>query len=212
QLAYLAFSRIPAPRQRLVADSGRVSISSTRSPIPQAFAPSCALYFLVRRMTLPYLGCLTRSSTSTTTVLSILSLTTRPSRTLRYPREACSAVSFTTGSVTATDSLIGVRLLLFHDDDAELAFALHGVDARDLLAHGAQPPVALQLPGGRLETEVEQLDLGLGQLELQLILGGGSQVSGNQSLGHHASPTSRFTNLHFIGSLCMARRRASRAT
>ena len=66
-----------------VADSGRVSISTTRSPTPHAFSASCALYRLVRRMTLPYFGCLTRSSTSTTTVLSILSLTTRPSRVLR---------------------------------------------------------------------------------------------------------------------------------
>jgi len=65
---YFAFSRIWDTRQRLVADSGRVSISRTRSPTPHSFAPSCALYFLVRRMTLPYLGCLTRSSTSTTTV------------------------------------------------------------------------------------------------------------------------------------------------
>src|SRR5712672_4150869 len=83
--AHLAFSRISATRQRLVADSGRVSISSTRSPTPQALVASCALYFLVRRSTLPYLGCLTWSSTWTTTVLSILSLTTSPSRPLRLP-------------------------------------------------------------------------------------------------------------------------------
>src|SRR5947208_50590 len=82
---YLARSRISATRQRLVADSGRVSISSTRSPTPQALVASCALYFLVRRSTLPYLGCLTWSSTWTTTVLSILSLTTSPSRPLRLP-------------------------------------------------------------------------------------------------------------------------------
>src|ERR1039457_5947823 len=74
--SYLAFSRISATRQCLVAESGRVSISRTRSPTPQAFSASCAWYFLVRRMTLPYLGCFTRSSTRTTTVLSILSLTT----------------------------------------------------------------------------------------------------------------------------------------
>src|SRR4029077_20008673 len=79
----LPSSRISATRQRLVADSGRVSISSTRSPTPQALASSCAWYFLVRRRTLPYLGRFTWSSTWTTTDLSILSLTTRPSLDLR---------------------------------------------------------------------------------------------------------------------------------
>src|SRR5262245_11438593 len=61
---YLAFSRISTTRQRLVADSGRVSISSTRSPMPAAFCSSCAFSLLVRRMTLPYRWCFTRSSTS----------------------------------------------------------------------------------------------------------------------------------------------------
>src|ERR1700733_14048203 len=93
---YLARSRISATRHRLVAESGRVSISSTRSPTPHSFFSSCALYFLVRRMTLPYLGCFTRSSTATTTVLSILSLTTRPARVFREPR--CSAASSATVS------------------------------------------------------------------------------------------------------------------
>src|SRR2546423_15515412 len=83
---YLAFSRISTTRQRLVADSGRVSIRRTRSPIPAAFCSSCALSLLVRRMTLPYSLCLTRSSTSTTTVLSILSLSTRPSPVFRRAR------------------------------------------------------------------------------------------------------------------------------
>src|SRR5690606_35027324 len=89
---YLAFSRISTTRQRLVADSGRVSINRTRSPMPHAFCSSCAFSLLVRRMTLPYSGCLTRSSTATTTVLSILSLTTYPSRTLRRGR--CAVVAF----------------------------------------------------------------------------------------------------------------------
>ena len=44
--------------------------------MPAVLASSCALTLDVRRMTLPYSGCLTRSSTSTTMVLSILSLTT----------------------------------------------------------------------------------------------------------------------------------------
>src|SRR6184192_2048197 len=74
-LDHLALSRISTTRHRLVADSGRVSISSTRSPIPHCFS-SCAFSLLVRRITLPYNGCFTWSSTATTTVFSILSLTT----------------------------------------------------------------------------------------------------------------------------------------
>src|SRR6266508_1267895 len=99
-LDHLAFSKISTTRQRLVADSGRVSIRSTRSPTPQAFCSSWALSLLLRRMTLPYSGCLTRSSTSTVTVLSILSLTTRPSRVLRRPRGSLVTVlSFVVFSV-----------------------------------------------------------------------------------------------------------------
>ena len=52
QQIYLAFSRISTRRHRLVADSGRVSISSTRSPMPAISCSSCALTFEVRRMTL----------------------------------------------------------------------------------------------------------------------------------------------------------------
>src|SRR5690606_27523910 len=74
--AYLAFSTISTRRQRLVALSGRVSLMTTRSPMPAELVSSCTLRFSVRRMTLPYSGCFTRSSTSTTMVLSILSLTT----------------------------------------------------------------------------------------------------------------------------------------
>ena len=44
--------------------------------MPAVLASSCAFTFEVRRMTLPYRGCFTRSSTSTTMVLSILSLVT----------------------------------------------------------------------------------------------------------------------------------------
>src|SRR5918998_4266908 len=85
-IIYFAFSTICTTRQRLVADRGRVSMSRTRSPTPHSLFSSCALYLLVRRRTLPYIACLTRSSTETTTVLSILSLTTRPSRVLRAVR------------------------------------------------------------------------------------------------------------------------------
>src|SRR5688572_948051 len=88
-LDHFAFSRISTSRTRFVADSGRVSISPTRSPTPAVLASSCALTLLVRRMTFAYSACFTRSSSSTTMVLSILSDTTRPSRTLRSPRVFC---------------------------------------------------------------------------------------------------------------------------
>jgi hypothetical protein len=44
---YLAFSTTSTSRQRLLADSGRVSISSTRSPTPAELASSCALTLVV---------------------------------------------------------------------------------------------------------------------------------------------------------------------
>src|SRR5262249_30487636 len=52
-LDHLARSKMLTTRQRLVADSGRVSISCTRSPTPQSLFSSWALSREVRRMTLP---------------------------------------------------------------------------------------------------------------------------------------------------------------
>src|SRR5262249_28098627 len=161
-LDHFAFSTILATRQRLVAESGLVSARTTRSPTPQAFCSSCATYFLVRRMTLPYFGCLTRSSTITMTVLSILSLTTRPSLTLRWPR------TWTGAAASCVASLIGCSLLLKRYD-AEFTLPLDRVDPRDLLPHGPEPTVALKLAGRRLETQVEQLDLRFGQLVVQFL-------------------------------------------
>src|SRR3954462_14633975 len=109
---YLAFSRSSTTRQRLVAESGRVSMIRTRSPTPHWFCSSCALSLLVRRRTLPYSPCFTRSSTETTTVLSILSLTTRPSRVLRYGRDLVD--SDAVASVVPVVSVVvsGVRTLV----------------------------------------------------------------------------------------------------
>ncbi len=50
---YFAFSTISRRRQRLVADSGRVSMTRTRSPVPASLFSSWALRRMVRRMTLP---------------------------------------------------------------------------------------------------------------------------------------------------------------
>ena len=48
---YWARSRTDTSRHRLVADSGRVSASRTRSPMPAVPFSSCALTLVVRRMT-----------------------------------------------------------------------------------------------------------------------------------------------------------------
>src|SRR6266545_3536979 len=77
---------ISTTRQRLVADRGRVSASRTRSPWPAAFCSSWALSRVVRRIVFPYRRCWRMSSNWNTTVLSILSETTTPTRTLRLPR------------------------------------------------------------------------------------------------------------------------------
>src|SRR3712207_6624004 len=52
-LDHLALSTISTTRQRLVAESGRVSMICARSPTPHWFCSSCALSLLVRRRTLP---------------------------------------------------------------------------------------------------------------------------------------------------------------
>ena len=52
-LDHFALSTIWTTRQRLVAESGRVSMIWTRSPTPHWFCSSCALSLLVRRSTLP---------------------------------------------------------------------------------------------------------------------------------------------------------------
>src|SRR5690606_17539120 len=99
--------------------------------------------------------------------------------------------------------------------DPELALTHLGVDAGDVLADGLEPPVVLQLARGRLETEVEQLPLGLGQGVPQGTVLEATQLLRGQVLAtdrHQMSPPSRATKRVFIGNLCMASRMASRAT
>src|SRR4028119_1759669 len=71
-----------------------------------------------------------------------------------------------------------------------------------------RPAVALQLARRGLEAQVEQLLLGLAQLLGQVVLVQGAQLGGGGH-GHQNSPASRVTNLHFMGSLCLARRSGS---
>src|SRR5699024_1927257 len=97
----------------------------------------------------------------------------------------------------------------------QLTLAHLGVDPGDVLADRTEAAVVLQLPGGGLEAEVEQLLLALAQLVDQTVVGQLTQVRRRQVLRsdcHQFSPPSRATKRHFIGSLCIARRMASRAT
>ena len=77
-------------RQRLVADRGRDSSIWTVSPILASFVSSWALNFVDKRMTRLYSRWRARRSTDTTIVLSILSLTTRPTFNFRF---VCTVVS-----------------------------------------------------------------------------------------------------------------------
>src|SRR5699024_4262533 len=58
---------------------------------------------------------------------------------------------------------------------------------------------------------VEEFFLGFLELGDQVLDGLLAQLGGSHGLSHY-SHTSRLTNLHFIGSLCIARRMASLAT
>src|SRR5690606_36172824 len=93
--------------------------------------------------------------------------------------------------------------------DAELALADDGVDAGDVALDGAQTPVALELTGGRLEAQVEQLLLGLLQLVDESLVLERVELSRGELLGsdgHQASPSSRLMMRAFSGSLWIARR------
>src|SRR5690606_13833403 len=73
-----ARATISTTRQFLVLEMGATSTRRTMSPSFAALSASWACSLVERRMYLPYSACLTLRSTRTVTVLSILSLTTRP--------------------------------------------------------------------------------------------------------------------------------------
>src|SRR4029079_14826640 len=83
--------------------------------------------------------------------------------------------------------------------DAELPLTHHGVDAGDVALDAAQPAVALELAGRRLEAQAEQLLLRLTELGLEVHVGHVVEIVGGRR--HQNSPLSRVTNLHFMGSL-----------
>src|SRR6266545_2053557 len=93
----------------------------------------------------------------------------------------------------------------------QLALPHDRVDPGDLPPDDLQPPVVVQLAGGALDPEVEQLRLGLAQLHDQVLIGQLAQLRGPGARCHQTSTPSRLTMRHCIGSLWIARRIASRA-
>src|SRR5262245_49899523 len=108
-----------------------------------------------------YSGCITRRSTSTVTVLSILSLVTRPVRTRL-------------GIVRLLSGLRHGGLLFRHD-------RLH---TRDLAPNLLHPAGALELARGALETQVELLLAQVEQHRAELVLALQPHVGGLRLLGH----------------------------
>src|SRR5262245_36522523 len=90
---YLALSTTSTTRQRLLLDIGRVSTTRTKSPTVASFCSSWAASLLARATVFLYRGCRTRRSIRTSTVLSILSDTTTPTRTFRRPRTRGSSAA-----------------------------------------------------------------------------------------------------------------------
>src|SRR5271154_1184431 len=99
----------------------------TVSPILHSLASSCAAYFFERRMNFLYSGCITRRSTRTVTVLSILSLVTLPVRTR-----------------------LGIPVIPSGRGGGFL-FRQNGFHTRDIAPYDAHPGHTLGLAGGALE-------------------------------------------------------------
>src|SRR5437016_323385 len=124
------------------------------------------------------------TSMRTVMVLSRLSLTTTPVRTLRPAIDSAG--------VSATEALPLVR---------------DGQEAGDLAPADADLARALERSGGVLEAQVEVRLPRLAQAPLQLVV---PQLA--ELRGLHAATSSRSTNLHLMGSFWAARRMASRAS
>src|SRR5205814_1392793 len=105
-----------------------------------------------------------------------------------------------------TDQLAGGR----GGRQPQLPFAHDGVDAGDVTPHRLKSLVVVELSSRRLEAQVEQLFLRLPQLRDELVVLEAAQLDRGNGC-HYASPTSRVTIRHFIGSLWIARVSAARA-
>src|SRR5512143_1039093 len=146
RLPYRARSTISTTRHRLSFDSGRVSAIRTVSPVLAVFSSSCAFTRRVRVTILPYTGCGTRRSIATTTVLCILSLTTRPVRVLRAPRSDRRASA--PSPFVCVVSAIGL-------------FPQHRLEARDVAPNYPQAKRILERLGRAPELQPEALLLQL---------------------------------------------------
>src|SRR5260221_2160337 len=132
---------------------------STVSPMRASFASSWALNLVVKRMTRLYSRWRARRSTDTTIVLSIRSLTTRPTLVFRLP---CTWMSAPVIAWSPSGRL------------AELAaLALHGQDPRDCSPRLRDAAVVLELACRQREARSPEvllrlseggLELGVGQL------------------------------------------------
>src|SRR5690606_12998057 len=97
--------------------------------------------------------------------------------------------------------------------DAQLALAQDRVDPCDVLLDGPQTAGVLELTGRGLETKLEQLVLALSKFFNQLcVVQLVKFIGGELGRCHQMSPLSRLRMRLFMGSLCCARRSASRAT
>src|SRR5579872_5307046 len=143
---HFALSTISTRRQRLSLDSGRHSAMRTVSPVLASFCSSCALNFTDLRTILPYTGCGTRVSDTTTMVLSILSDTTRPCLMRRLCRSLLRC------------SILSLGDPFFRDDCLNL---------RVRAAHGAHFAEVRQVAGAQGEAKVEELFLRFFGLLLQ---------------------------------------------
>src|SRR3972149_9362974 len=123
--------------------------------------------------------------TSTVPVLARASEPTTPVRPLRRPRSL-------------------IPLPLHAIESLDLLFAHDGGDPSHLTANRPQSRGVVELVGGHLKPEVEQLLLGRRQLVLELVVAHVAQVHGLHS-------SSLFTHFVFTGNLSPARRIASRA-
>src|SRR3954452_3566903 len=154
-----ARDRTDTRRQRLVADSGRDSSISTVSPIFASLASSWAANFVEAFMTRLYSRWRVSRSTDTTIVLSILSLTTRPTLVLRCP---CTGV---------VAPAVGIPTLLLRRARGGGPLALDGEDPGDRPSRRRDLAVILQLPGRQGEPGLPEVLLGLLQAILELPVG-----------------------------------------
>src|SRR3982750_1743905 len=150
------------------------------------------------------------------TVLSILSLITRPSRTLRWVRGAAAAFSLMLclplacprgprrAGRAACSCSAGARCarscrrhLSRRGREPQLTLTHDRVDLRDVLADDLQTTVIVELTGRTLNAEIEQLRLGLPKPRDELLFGELPQLGSLDAGCHQPSAPSRVTMGHF---------------